>query len=83
VYQPAVRSARTADAVEASLRAAGFTPGFPAHVTPMARAVDQGAARRRVCPACRRRGLGLKPFQNGNRYKCVAVCASCGFGEEV
>jgi hypothetical protein len=79
--QTAVRSARTAAAVEASLRELGYSPGFPPHVAPIARAVDQGSARRRVCPACRRRGLGCKPYQKGMSYRCVVVC-QCGYGEE-
>jgi hypothetical protein len=83
VYQTAVRSARTAAAVEAALRTLGFQPGFPAHVAPMTRAVDQGSARRMVCPGCRRRGLVLKPFQKGQAYRGVAVCSSCNFAEEV
>ena len=80
--QTAVRSPRTAAAVEAALRTLGFSPGFPDHIAPIARAVDQGSARRRVCPGCRRRGLGLKPYQKGHAYRCVVVC-KCGFGEEV
>jgi hypothetical protein len=83
VYSSAVRPARTAAAVEAALRQLGYEPGFPAHVTPMTRAVDQGSARRKVCPCCRRRGLGLKPFQKGQAYRGVAVCSSCNFAEEV
>lgn len=82
--QTAVRSARSADAhaVETSLRALGFVPGFPDHVTATTRAVDQGSARRRVCPSCRRRGLGLKPYQKAGSFRCVVAC-KCGFGEEV
>jgi hypothetical protein len=83
VYQTAVRPARTVAAVEAALRQLGFEPGFPPHVAPMTRAVDQGSARRMVCPGCRRRGLGLRPFQKGQAYRGVAVCSSCNFAEEV
>jgi hypothetical protein len=80
--QTAVRSARTGAAVETSLRSLGFTPGFPPPLAPMARAVDQSSARRLVCPACKRRGMGLKPFHKAGGYRCVAVC-KCGFREEV
>ena len=79
--QTVVRSARTGAAVEAEFRQLGFAPGFPPTLAPMARAVDQGSARRLVCPACKRRGLGLKPFHKDGGYRCVAVC-QCGYGEE-
>jgi hypothetical protein len=68
--------------LEAALREQGFRPGFPPHITPMARAVDRSAARRMKCPGCGSRMRGSKAFHKPGGYKLLAVC-DCGCGEEV
>jgi hypothetical protein len=68
--------------LEAALRRQGFLPGYPPHIAPMARAVDQSAARRMKCPGCGCRMRGSKAFHKTGGYKLLAVCP-CGCAEEV
>ena len=72
---------RAAD-LEAVLRKQGFKPGFPPHIAPMARAVDQSAARRMKCPGCGCRMRGTKAFHKPGGYKLLAIC-DCGCAEQV
>ncbi len=73
--------------VEATLRRQGFTQqGYPAHVAPMTRAVDQSTCRRMKCPSCGCRMKGSKAFHKvggAGGYKLLANCASCDCAEEV
>jgi len=71
---------RTVEAAVVELRADGFT----AHVAPLVRAVDRHTARRMKCPACKRRGLGCKPFHKDASYRVLTVCPACGAaGDEI
>jgi len=82
MLQIEVESPLRAAELEAALRRQGFRPGFPPHVAPMARAVDQSAARRMKCPGCGCRMRGSKAFHKPGGYKLLAIC-DCGCGEEV
>jgi hypothetical protein len=81
MIQTTESTTRVAD-LEAALRKQGFRPGYPPHVAPMARAVDQSAARRMTCPGCGCRMRGSKAFHKPGGYKLLATCP-CGCAEEV
>jgi len=73
----------TVEQAMAELRADGFTPGAPAHVTPFARHVDAATCRKTTCGRCGTRRLGYPPFHRLNQYRALAVCPLCHHAEEV
>ena len=71
-------------AAEQQLRADGFRPGAPAHLSQGCYAIDLACCRESVCGQCHHRGLTFRPFhqEDGPRYRALAVCPACNFTEE-
>jgi hypothetical protein len=82
---PTPTTVPTFAALDAALRDRGFTEGFPDHVTPEARSIDQRAAARLRCPGCKARGLELLAYRRvrGTGYAAVAHCLGCLAAQEV
>jgi hypothetical protein len=80
---PAPAGARDALGLATELFALGLREGVPAHLAARAESIDRQLCRALRCPACRRRGLGYRPFTDGRRYVVLAACPACGAGEEV
>lgn len=67
----------------AAWRAEGFVEGPPPGARPERLAVDRLACRHMRCPRCRR-CLAARPYHAaGGRYRVLAACDGCGFGEEM
>jgi hypothetical protein len=59
--------------------AEGFEPGAPPRITLPTLAIDTQIARASRCQVCRRRGLSLLPYHDGQGvYRAVARCDCCG-----
>jgi hypothetical protein len=76
-------SACTADALTRALRAEGFAPRLPGHVTEATVRTDKATCRRMRCPGCQRRGLEYRPWQQGRCYRVLANCTNCECAEEL
>jgi hypothetical protein len=73
----------TLAALDAQLRAEGFTQGIPPTLAVAALIIDTEAAGALACPCCERPGLAYHPYHQGQRYRGVAVCLGCGHAEEM
>ena len=71
----------TAQALAATLGRHGYTPGVPEHLTDFARRVDAALVQALRCPHCQGR-LRYHPYRQGTRYRVLAACVTCGYGEE-
>jgi len=68
------------------MAAAGYRPGTPAGRPPVVASVDEFCAAEWPCPTCRRPGRRLHTFAhptNPARWRSVALCPSCGTGEDL
>jgi hypothetical protein len=74
---------QTAEALQLQLRAAGYQPGAPRHVTAVSQAIDAQACGRLRCPGCHRRSCAYRPFTDGRGYRVVACCQACGHAVEM
>jgi hypothetical protein len=79
-----ITTAPTVEALTQQLRAEGFSPGAPRHVTAQSQAIDAHACRRLRCPACRQRGCAYRPFHNSRcSYRVLACCQHCPAAQEM
>jgi hypothetical protein len=78
--QPPIRP--PAPRLFARLLEEGYAPGAPPTLTAWCLQIDQGLARRSLCPICRCRGLDFRPFHKGRLYRIVCCCLGCGYEEE-
>ena len=68
------------------LAAAGYRPGIPAARPAAVAAVDEFCAAEWPCPTCRRPGRRLHTFTHltdPTAWRSVALCRSCGTGEDL
>lgn len=70
-------------ALEISLHALGYRPGWPLTIHPNTRVIDADTCRAMRCGGCHRRGLDCSPWYRGDSYRIVACCNRCEWGEEV
>jgi hypothetical protein len=70
------------DLARRALLAAGFTPGAPAHVPALAVEIDRKCCRAMRCARCNR-CCQHEPYRRAGEYRALAVCAACGWCEEV
>jgi hypothetical protein len=61
-----------------TLKAKGFLPGAPKHITVQTLRIDAGVARCTRCEACNHRGLSLLTFNRHGQYRAIGRCAECG-----
>lgn len=67
---------------EADLRAAGFSPGAPAHLKALERNADWETCREATCDLCGHEGLEFAPWHKGHQYRFLMVCSACGYSSE-
>lgn len=75
----------TARNLRTAVLRAGFRRGAPPHVTPATLIIDLRNVRLRRCPVCEKKTLRGEAYQNGRRFRLLAVCtvAECQAAEEV